>query len=307
MVQPDYRYQAGVAIGCEGPDAGLVRTGRLGVRRSRDGARLEHFLADARHWREAFKHNNEGGRDERPSGVDPFVVLLENPSRAAVVDAMAECGAFLHAFRDRPDWSGGSFHFSFAGHGTDAGDLVLADGALSPDELAELVTASVDPNPPAKRRLGLVLDSCFSGLTLARIMLHPLRRSQLLITDGFAAAMHDELAWELDALGHGALTFTMANRRNAHVDRDRLAKAVEQGDETYLRLALQGFVPNPVSYLTDADQHSLDLLNGHWLEIKGLGVVDVLGNVSLCQLIDALERVRRGPQPGLGNKIELRG
>jgi hypothetical protein len=307
MPHPDYRYQAGVAIGCEGPSAGLVRTGPLGVRRSRDGAHLEHVLADAQHWYKEFKRDEEGGRDERQSGVDPFVVLLENPTRAAVADAIAECGAFLRRFRDRPDWAGGTFHFAFAGHGTDAGDLVLADGGLSPDELAELAAASVDPNPPAKRRLGLVFDSCFSALTLARIMLHPFRRSRLLITDGFAAAMHDELAWELDSLGHGALTFSMANRGNAHVDRDRLAKAVEQGDEIYLRLALQGFVPNPVSYLTDADQHSLDLINGHWLEIKGLGVVEVLGDASLDQLLDALERVRSDPRPRLQNMIELRG
>ena len=92
---------------------------------------------------------------------------------------------------------------------------------------------------------------------------------------------------------------------NTLVDAGQLAQAVERGDDTYLRLALQGFVPNPVSYLTEADQHSLDLVNGHLLEVKGLGSVDVLGNVALDQLLTALEQVRANPKPGLQNQIEL--
>lgn len=305
MVHQDYLYQAAVVIGCEGPEDGLLRSGPLGSRRSRDGAHLEHVLADARHWRESFSDAGKDQSDGNRSTIDPLVITLENPTQAVVNDAIAECGSFLQQFRERPDWSGGSFYFAFAGHGTEEGDLVLTDGELTSDELVELIAASVEPDPPIRRRLGLVFDSCFSGLTLARIMLHPLHGSRVSILDGFAAAMHDELAWEIDALGHGALTFTMANPGNAHVDRDRLARAVEQGDERYLRLALQGFVPNPVSYLTEADQHSLDLLNGHLLEVKGLGSVDVLGDVSLDQLLTALEQVRANPEPWLGNKIEL--
>lgn len=86
---------------------------------------------------------------------------------------------------------------------------------------------------------------------------------------------------------------------NAHVDQEQLAKAVEQRDEGYLQLALQRFVPNPVPYLTEGDQHSLDLINGHWLEIKGWGRVDVLGDVCLDELLYALEQVRGNPEPGL--------
>lgn len=213
--------------------------------------------------------------------------------------------SFSSSFTINRIGAGGSFRFAFAGHGTQQGNLVLADGELAPEELAELIAVSIESNSAMRRRLALVFDSCFSGLTLARIMLHPLHGARLSILDGFAAAMHDELAWEIDALGHGALTFTLANPGNAHVDADRLAQAVERRNETYLRLALQGFVPNPVSYLTEADQHSLDLINGHLLEVKGLGSVDVLGDVSLDQLLAVLEHVRANPKPGLQNHIEL--
>lgn len=299
----DYLYQAGVAIGCQGRGSGLVRTSPVGTRRSRDGAQLDHVLADAKHWYEAYHEEAEAWSEERRDGDNPRFILLENPTRAQVADAIAECGQFLHQFKDRPNWNGGSFFFSFAGHGTDEGDLELADDKLSPDEFIEFVAATVDPNPPRRRRLGLVFDSCFSGLTLARIMVHPLHGEQVSISDGFAAALHDELAWELASLGHGALTFTMRNRGNAHVDRNVLAKAVEQGNEAYLRLALQGFVPNPVTYLTEGDQHSLDLVNGHWLEIKGWGGVDVLGEVSLDEVLDALERVKSHPEPD--HRVEI--
>lgn len=293
----DYIYQAGLAIGCEGPSAGLVRTGPAGARRSRDGAHLDYVRADARHWYEAYQNDADAWREERRAGDEPLFTLLENSTRSQVAAAITECGDFLQQFKDQPNWNGGSFHFTFSGHGTVDGDLVLADGSLSPDELVELISTTVDPIPSKPRRLGLVFDSCFSGLTLARIMVHPLHRDLFTIPDGFAAALHDELAWELDHLGYGALTFTMRNTGSKHVDRNSLAKAVEQNDEAYLRLALQGFVPNPVAYLTEGDQHSLDLVNGHWLEIKGWGCVDVLGSVSLDEILDALEQVRSHPEP----------
>lgn len=299
----DYLYQAGVAIGCEGPEPGIIRTSPAGIRRSRDGAQLEHVLADARHWVEAFQRDSQNWSEKQEPGDDPLFILLENPTRPQVTNAISECGEFLRRFKDRSNWNGGSFFFAFSGHGTDEGDLVVADGELSPDDIMELIAASVDPNPPTRRRLGLVFDSCFAGLTLARIMVHPLHHDLISIPDGFAAALHDEVAWELPSLGHGALTFTMRNPGNAHVDRNALAEAVEQGNESYLRLALQGFVPNPVTYLTEGDQHSLDLINGHLLEIKGLGSVDVLGDISLDELLGAVDRIRASPEPG--NHIEI--
>lgn len=207
----DYLYQSGVVVGCEGPAPGLLRTSPVGSRRSRDGARLQNVLADAKYWNEIFRRGAEGSNERGSAGYDPAFILLEDSTRAQVTDAITECGEFLRRFEDRPNWNGGSFFFAFSGHGTDEGDLVLGDGELSPDELMELIAASISPNSSKRRHLGLVFDSCFSGLTLARLMVHPLHGDLISIVDGFAAALHDELAWELDSLGHGALTFTMRN------------------------------------------------------------------------------------------------
>lgn len=287
MAKPDYDFQASVVVGCEGPGDGLQRSGPAGPRTSRDGARLAHVLADASHWAREF----DPGESETKQ-----VVLLENPDRAAVLAAIAEAGGFLRHHEGQPGWRGGQINLAFSGHGTDSGDLVLADGELSPDEILETIAES-SPAPANHTclRLAVVLDCCFSGRTLARTLLHRLHSTHFLLIDGFAAALHDELAWELDSLGHGALTFTMRNRGNAHVDQNRLARAVEEQDEEYLRLALQAFVPNPVTYLTEGDQHSIDLINGHSLEIKGCGGIGLLDGLVLDQLLEKMEHVRANP------------
>lgn len=117
-----------------------------------------------------------------------------------------------------------------------------------------------------------------------------------LLIDGFAAAMHDEYAWESEYLRHGALTFSMAARSKAAEERpwsdySRLARAVREGDEGFLRRALHAHVPNPVTYLSGGDQNSLDAISGHQIEVKGGGFIEI-GNVSAQRVLDALARAR---------------
>lgn len=294
MPKPDYNFQASVVVACEGPEDGTLRTGPAGNRRSRDGAKLAHVVADAEYWAEQF------GSEETQAH---HVILLQNPTRAAVVAALAEAGDFLHQHKDAPAWCGGQINLAFAGHGTEAGELVLVDASISADEITNTIVEHTWTGHEPRLRLSVVLDCCFAGRTLAELILHPFHGLHYLLIDGFAAALHDELAWELEAWGHGALTFTMRNPGNAHVDPNRLARAVENGDLEYLRLALQAFVPNPVTYLTEGDQHSIDLINGHSLQIKGCGTVDVLGQPTSDQLIRAIEEVRA--RPDIDRLIEL--
>lgn len=288
MAKPDYEFQASVVIGCEGPFEGTQRSGPAGPRTSRDGAKLKNVLADAYHWAGDF--DSEGSETKQ-------VTLLENPDRAEVLAAIAEAGNFLRCYEDRPGWRGGQINLAFAGHGTEGGDFVLSDGELLVDEFLETFAEST-PAPANHRcvRLAVVLDSCFSGRSLARMLLHPLHSSHFLLIDGFAAALHDEFAWELDSLGHGALTFTMRNRGNAHIDQNRLARAVEEQDEEYLRLALQAYVPNPVTYLTEGNQHSIDVINGGLLQIKGCGEIGIDDTFVLDQLLEKMEDVRANPR-----------
>ncbi len=293
MPKPDYNFTASIVIACEGPSDGQIRKGPGGLRRSRDGAKLNYVLSDARYWSETFDEDSP----------HHHVVLLENPTRAEVIDAIAEAGDFLRHYKDEPEWFAGQINLAFAGHGTKSGALVLADAELSPDEIAETIVEYTWPREQNSLRFSVVLDSCFSGKTLAKLLVHPFHGEHYLLIDGFAAALHDEYAWELEELEHGAFTFTMRNPGNAHVDRNRLARAVNENDETYLRLALQGFVPNPVTYLTEGEQHSIDLINGHAMEIKGCGTVDLINEVTLDQLIEKIEQIRASSDPNI--KITL--
>ena len=285
MPKPDSNFQASIVIACEGSLDGEVRSGPAGIRRSRDGAKLDHVLSDAQYWAQKF----------RKAVPQQHVVLLENPTRAEVVAAIAEAGDFLRHYRGKPEWNGGQINFAFAGHGAEGGELVLADAKFSPDEIAETIVECTWTRDQTSLRLAVILDSCFSGKTLSKLILHRFHSTQYLLIDGFAAALHDEVAWELEALGHGALTFAMSNPGNHHVDQSRLARAVQENDQAYLRLALQAYVPNPVTYLTEGDQHSIDLINGHAMEIKGCGTVDVINKVTLDQLLEKIEQTRAHP------------
>ncbi len=289
MPHPDYNYMCSVAAACAGPDGGMVRGGPAGPRRSRDGAQLAHVEADARYWHERF-----GNEWERP---EVQRALLIGPTRQEVLDALCQASAAVERFSDDADWNGGQVNFAFAGHGLEDGRLVVRDGALSASELLDAVLEPQRENR-VKRRLALVLDSCHSGLTLTQVVVDKRQETDFLLIDGFAACMHDELAWELDLLGHGALSCSMGAKPAVMAGSDirdehaRLAKAVREGDEEYLRAALHPHTPNPVTYLTEGDQTSVEVINGWHIEAKGGGTVDLLGDLSVPRLLDALERAR---------------
>jgi hypothetical protein len=99
--------------------------------------------------------------------------------------------------------------------------------------------------------------------------------------------------------------FTLKNPGNGHVDDSKLAEAVQNNDQTYIRTALQGFVPNPVTYLTEGEQHSIELRNGHLMEVKGSGSFELpVKRFSAEQLTDTLERAVKA---GLRAKVRFAG
>jgi len=161
---------------------------------------------------------------------------------------------------------------------------------------SELIDAVLEPRHDrrAKRRLALVLDCCHSGRTLAEVVVDKRQKTDFLLIDGFAACMHDELSWELDLLGHGVLTSSMGAKPAVDWKEGeaKLARAAREGDETYLRGALHRHTPNPVTYLTQGDQTSVEVINGWHIEAKGGGSVDLLGDLTLYRVLDALERAR---------------
>jgi Caspase domain len=272
--KPD-KYVSSVTVACEGPDRGTIRGGPGGARRSRDGAQLAHVRADAEYWHENFKATTPVKEH----------FLLVNPTRTMLNEALAEAQESLMSYRGEDGWAGGQIDFAFAGHGTSDGELVLADRVISASDLLDAMTNG--PPTDDRRKLAFVFDSCHSGHTLAKVLIDERHGPDFLVIDAFAASLPDESAWELGHLGHGVLTFTMM-RKEVPVDFAGLVRAVDEGDNAYLRLAFHAFAPNPVAYLTEGEQHSLDAINGHNVSVPGGGDTEVEPDTTLEELLAEL-------------------
>jgi hypothetical protein len=204
MPHPDYRYQAHVLVACSGQaELAPAGDGPRGKFMSKSQTRLAYAVADVRAWDDRFSSGEEAGfKDE----VD-FRVLLEEASHSDVRQAITEAVDRLdHHFDDS---TGGSLNLVFSGHGHANGDLALADGPLSPNELMEWCASGRAGQNGKTRHLRIVIDSCYAGATLARLLLHEAHWKGVVIRDGYAACLPSEEAYELDRLGHSVLTHTM--------------------------------------------------------------------------------------------------
>lgn len=278
---------ATIAIACSGSGQGSIRSGPGGRRRSKNGALLQLTSADARR----FLATVPLVEDDIADTPDlPRAQLLIEPSIAEFLGAVHL--ASLYVERRKGDWSGGGLTVFYSGHGAPVtGALVLRDGEITAGELLHLLALKHPRHDGTELGVELMLDSCYSAAFLAEFIAES-QDTLVSPRDSWAASLHNEIAWELDELGHGALSFSLLFPGNAHVDHDALAHAIHVGDEKYIRMALKSFVPNPVTYLTERDQHEVRLTSGHYLEVVGAGACELAdaGRVTKDQILDVLER-----------------
>lgn len=281
MPKPDYKYSTSIIIGCPGGGDGETLEGPEGELRSRAGAKLANVEADCAYWKQNMLRAGSN------SAFD-----LGNASGSELISALFDAVRYLNEQRLKEDANGGQLDLIFSGHGTEDGALSLRDRSVAIDEIIDVVAANVVPG--VKRlRISLVFDCCFSGYGLARFVTHPEHGRSYLVIDGFAAALHDEKAYELTSLQHGVLTYAMKNRGNAHVDTAQLAWAVNNNDDRILRAALQCWAPNPATYLTRGKQHSVEVINGHYFTVHGLGDIELeSSDVRTVEVLHAFEALR---------------
>ena len=149
----------------------------------------------------------------------------------------------------------GQLDFAFAGHANNLGHLCLAGGETV--TMTEILDHFIDaPGVVWRPFIGIVLDCCFAARALADAICHPGNPDRFAIIDAFAAALNDE---------------------------DRI------------RPALQAFVPNPVTYLTEGEQTSVDLINNHHLEINGGGSFEIPEVVTMGEFLRLLNKARAEP------------
>jgi hypothetical protein len=275
---PDYRIQAHVCVASPGPDeAPTSGVGPRGKFFSKSQTTLRYAVDDVRAWAPRFR----GGELSHEDVVNHHVVM-ESATADQLRDAIADAV-------DRLDFhfessAGGSLNLIFSGHGSVAGDLVLADRLVSPEELIEWCATGRAGENGNTRHLRTVIDSCYSGLTFCRMLLHPDHWTRLVVRDGFAACLPSEEAFELRSLGHSVLTYSML--RPGH----RLwAEGLDKLSAEEVR-EVGASNRETTQYLTNGQQHALDVINGHTISVRGgTSFVEVSDTTTLDELVEAVD------------------
>jgi hypothetical protein len=211
------------------------------------------------------------------------------------------CGGGFHFGQS----AGGSLNLIFSGHGTAEGDFVLADRPVPPDELMERCSCGRAGDNGKTRHLRVVIDSCYSGLTLCRMLLRAHHWRRLVVRDGFAASLPTEEAFELRRVGHSVLTHTMI-RPGAFLTR----KLFQEGSDAFLRFGDPRAERREQG--DDVLPHQrratlLEVVNGHAITLQGSRPAKVeildLREDSLEELVDAVNSLhgqREGVPDGPG-------
>ena len=266
-----YPSLSGISISCSGPGTGTSKQGPVGRRRTREGADLKFTNADGAFFRE---HLYKGA--ENPHAERGYVHLVD-PSADEIESAFGRVRDFLADAGNHEDSREVGVGIGYFGHGEpDTGAWVLPNGVFSATDLTELLCKYLPEKDFGRRSVDLFLDSCFSGAFLAEFLAaqsHPDYQG-VHVYDAFAATMPDEEAWEIDDLGHGAFTYTLKNRGNGNYLQSDLARAVNNNEIQAIRKHLQCFVPNPVTFLTEGDQHSIDV-DKYRIRVLGGGEVEL--------------------------------
>lgn len=222
--------------------------------------------------------------------------VLREATRQDVLDAVAEAHDRLNSHNDHS--RGGTLDVFYSGHGDPNGDLVLADGPLAPEGLADLCGRGNSSGDC--RQVRLVLDCCHAGMTLARLIVHSGHWSSYVLRDAWAACLPRQEAFELPRLGQGVLTHTRL-REDALAIVNRIRGAGREPTPAEIKL-VQQTNRESTQFLTNGRQHALDLINGHFVSVIGNRQPGLeLGDQEwpLADLVTALDELpRRTPRLG---------
>jgi hypothetical protein len=297
----------------------------LGLRlRPRMAGSLKYAHADVVYLAERWRV-----RGPSSSPVEKHFVL-DAAGRADVLATLEEATRWLWLASMEPDWDGGALQFTFAGHGREPdGAVVLADGTLGPQELAD-VLARTARAAGRTVKVDLALDSCHSGAFLLGFM-EASRDLPVEPRDMVAGSMHDEMAWEDGSLGHGLFTYCWSHEETppgllGTVGMRAIQPDNSLGPSTRVTAGTVGCSlltrgrQNPVTHLdsewsvcgsrigpdqfdrrqierllvTARDQFRTDM---EWIAISGVTFPDVRSDAEMAAIINE-ERGRRGLPPG---------
>lgn len=176
-------------------------------------AQLRHTTADvdylSRWWRDETFY---------PPLLGETATERRDANYSELVEAFGKARDWLAQMaRENPDFDGGGLVFSFSGHGRHGdGTLHLRDSTFfsADDFLAEVSAAHQATGSDCPTRIVLLLDSCYSGAFLVRVLYRVANEPELgLDLEYILASCHpDEVSWESAAVGHGLSTFCFSLR-----------------------------------------------------------------------------------------------
>ena len=282
---------ANIVIASAGPESeGTIET-RFGKIRSRSSALLRHTTNDA----EAIYSEWER---KHPNVPDDLRVLLIDPTIGAVESAIVDMSSRLH----HEYHNALGLDLFFAGHGAaGTGNLILKDGLLSATRFLSLQAKDVGGRSGV-RRIGVSLDSCYSGAFLIDMAIRAYEDFEGFRVDGsLASCLPNEESYEMTILGHGVFTYTCLYHGNRHVDKDRFNQAILANDSTEIAKALQGLVSmtggSATAFLTEGRQFSL-IMNKHTIDVQGgLAGVDLVDTSNVAELVEQLTMFKRNSPP----------
>jgi hypothetical protein len=182
--------------------------------------------------------------------------------------------------------------------------LVACSGgsAEAADQLMEWCTAGRAGQNGNTRHLRLVIDSCYAGLSPARMMMHPTHWTKAVIRDALAACLPSQEAFELPSVGHSVLTYTrLCPYANEKPPSDASTEEHRRWmDEGYPHWSAAR--RETTQYLTNGRQHALDLINGHAIGLasnagRSVDVADWPEKIELDKLVVALDHLPRSGRP----------
>jgi hypothetical protein len=284
-------YESGIVLSIASPGGGEAEEcdAFLGRMWCRAGAKLKYVINDV----EKF------GEDTPTYGGylqdTPIFKQLIAPTISEVRNSIRETIERLVERKMTPGQKN-VFNLIYAGHGRSSdGAMEFSDGALSGEDFyQELVEHYGDH--PNKLHVNIVLDSCYSARFLIDFIFNSQSNETIYGFDCKVSALPDEKSYEMDFIEHGAFSFSLTHPGNCYVDATELARAVDNRDLRTIVKSLQGITaPNPVAFLTNGRQHSIELISGHHLSIPGAGsieLVDYLGTLTHAGLTDAIARAK---------------
>lgn len=289
--KPDYFLAgASINIASAGPEPADVLQTRFGQLRCRNGALLKHTTNDAIGIYNLWKQTH-------PDVSDDLHVLLRDPTMAEVESTISSISARLKHEYDNVI----GLDLFFAGHGEPlTGNLILKDGVLSPDRFLDLQAKDVRGRNRA-RRIGVSLDSCYSGAFLVDLAIRAYENFEGFRFDGsLASCLPDEVSYEMDSLDHGVFTYTNLYGGNQQVDRKRFNQAILDNNTDEIAKGLQGLVAinggSATAFLTEGRQNPL-FLNKHTINVQGdfawVNLVDIHDPAEVSRQLTRFKRQAR--------------